>query len=597
MTGYRYLAIFAEDPQRITEIETDRLTALGLSVGCRTRHSLIATERGDVLVPLANGEGTIVGQVFDRKVGHERLTKIPIGISHAIVDTRGRFAVSRLWGPHVLVIDNVHRSELTLARDPSASIPCYALRRDGLTFVGSSVRELARITGARLTPSADLLASYLKEPDIPSHLTPLDGVFELMPGFQVDPRASWAEQQPYWSPWDHVGAEDPEEDQPDPSALEDAISTSVRALCSSFDQVIVSLSGGLDSSLVASFLQDHPRRIAFNLAGDDPDSDEREFARLAAKAAGIELALGRYGAEAIDLTKATLGHLPRPVGRPHMQIFQSMLGALGNGNCSAAHLTGLGGDSVFCATRSSLALVDAVRSRRPGAEYAGITKDLRAITQCGTVPIVRQAVTTLALGRRPKRISEFEAFLSRACRDDHHLSAVTHKWLTPPRDVLPGRAYHVELITRLLPYVNDYAEEGLPTLVAPLLSQPVLEACLRTPTWHWIRGGHDRAVARTVAATRLPREIAYRRSKSGPDSLAVALCLTQGRVIEDALSDGILARAGLISTRGIRRALMETNVLRYGKCSTILALLEIENWAGKWSASAGAHDIASLIKA
>src|SRR3546814_18425449 len=52
--------------------------------------------------------------------------------------------------------------------------------------------------------------------------------------------------------------------------------------------------------------------------------------------------------------------------------------------------------------------------------------------------------------------------------------------------------------------------------ITPLLSQPIVELCLSIPTWQWVRGGRDRAVARAAVADLLPALIAQRRTKGGP---------------------------------------------------------------------------------
>src|SRR3546814_18791962 len=40
--------------------------------------------------------------------------------------------------------------------------------------------------------------------------------------------------------------------------------------------------------------------------------------------------------------------------------------------------------------------------------------------------------------------------------------------------------------------------------------------CLSIPTWQWVRGGRDRAVARAAVADLIPALIAQRRTKGGP---------------------------------------------------------------------------------
>ncbi|AKM08758.1 hypothetical protein AB433_00020 [Croceicoccus naphthovorans] len=50
------------------------------------------------------------------------------------------------------------------------------------------------------------------------------------------------------------------------------------------------------------------------------------------------------------------------------------------------------------------------------------------------------------------------------------------------------------------------------------MSQPLLEFCLGVPTWTWVTGGQNRALARAAFADLLPRSVLDRTSKAGPDS-------------------------------------------------------------------------------
>src|SRR3546814_5960667 len=85
-----------------------------------------------------------------------------------------------------------------------------------------------------------------------------------------------------------------------------------------------------------------------------------------------------------------------------------------------------------------------------------------------------------------------------------------HPWLTAPADALIGdRERIVDLAGTQV--FRDIAFRGTKrTLRLPLLSQPVMEACLKAPAWMWIAGGENRAVARTAFANVLPRDILER---------------------------------------------------------------------------------------
>ena len=78
-------------------------------------------------------------------------------------------------------------------------------------------------------------------------------------------------------------------------------------------------------------------------------------------------------------------------------------------------------------------------------------------------------------------------------------------------------------------------------MLNPLVSQPVMEACLAIPSWQWREGGFDRAVAREAFRKDLPDLIAWRRGKGGPDGFTAPDRRSFPPAIRERLLDGLLA--------------------------------------------------------
>ena len=57
----------------------------------------------------------------------------------------------------------------------------------------------------------------------------------------------------------------------------------------------------------------------------------------------------------------------------------------------------------------------------------------------------------------------------------------------------------------------------------PLVSQPVVEACLSVPSWAWREGGRDRALVRRAFAGTLPAAVSTARVKGTPGRFAAQL--------------------------------------------------------------------------
>ena len=96
---------------------------------------------------------------------------------------------------------------------------------------------------------------------------------------------------------------------------------------------------------------------------------------------------------------------------------------------------------------------------------------------------------------------------------------LTHPWLTPEstRGVSPGILWHVMSLSMPPAYYSSFVRSDYPERTLPLLSQPLVELCLRIPTYVLIRSGRDRALARRAFAADLPAEIVRALPKGRAD--------------------------------------------------------------------------------
>jgi asparagine synthase (glutamine-hydrolysing) len=117
----------------------------------------------------------------------------------------------------------------------------------------------------------------------------------------------------------------------------------------------------------------------------------------------------------------------------------------------------------------------------------------------------------------------------------------------------------------------------------PLLTQPVIEACLRTPSWHWVRGGVDRAVARAAFADRLPEAVLRRRGKGSLGSYFAQVYLLSRPILSQLLVDGVLASRGFLDAPAVRRYLDQPGLPRDFDFYRLFELADIEVWLRGWS--------------
>jgi asparagine synthase (glutamine-hydrolysing) len=106
----------------------------------------------------------------------------------------------------------------------------------------------------------------------------------------------------------------------------------------------------------------------------------------------------------------------------------------------------------------------------------------------------------------------------------------------------------------------------------------LLELCLRIPTYLWVSGGRDRAVARAAFQDLLPRSVIDRRGKGRLESMFMRNYLRARPQLGPFLLDGRLAAAGIIDREAVGTYLCEPGQPRDGRYIRLLELASAEQW-------------------
>ncbi len=86
-----------------------------------------------------------------------------------------------------------------------------------------------------------------------------------------------------------------------------------------------------------------------------------------------------------------------------------------------------------------------------------------------------------------------------------------------------GKLWQLSLLCARRNFTSPFDRDDDPEPVSPLLSQPILELCLRIPSWYQVHGHRDRALARDAFRDDLDPRIAGRTSKGGGEMLALSI--------------------------------------------------------------------------
>ena len=155
-------------------------------------------------------------------------------------------------------------------------------------------------------------------------------------------------------------------------------------------------------------------------------------------------------------------------------------------------------------------------------------------------------------------------------------------WLQAPTQVLPGTRAHVRSILATIGHQGGSSRDLHAPSVTPLLSQPVQELCLRIPSWLWVRGGRDRAVARHAFRDLLPPEIYNRRTKGMIDGYCLRLTEHNRTLLRSMLADGHLVAQGILDRTQLTDWFDQPRPARDISYFRILSLVDIEIWLRDW---------------
>jgi len=527
------------------------------------------------------GENIVVGEVF-RRDDCAPVRSLELAENRAIIATGGTRLVDEYWGAYLAILSD-EDGGFTVLRAPLGDLPVYVWQSQHGLVIASDVELLVRIAGYR--PSIDWVgvAEHLVAPDLRRPRTCLAGLYELSGGSRGRwHRGAWTVDD-IWSPWGAVAAEPLRVDSRDAAELlASTIQSAVTARFAQFDRVLGLVSGGLDSSIVAACVADmNQTASALTMVTRDRGGDERHYAEALTSHLGMSLRSVLREPVEIDLFKSAAAGLPRPSARSFAQATQTAAHVAARETGAQAIVHGGGGDNVFCSVQSAAPLTDRLLA---GGDLYGSWKvagDIAMLTQASVGRVFWQAM------RRLRRDPAYRIAGDRSLLSPSAIAAASptldHPWLRPPPGAMPGSAAHIGLIAAAQSLVESPDSRAAVPSVAPLIAQPIVEACVAIPSWHWFDRGHNRAVARHAFDDRLPKSIAWRRSKGAMDSFVIEIFERNRDVIAKLLGHGLLAAHGIIDGNAIAAILDEKGPTRGHGYARLMHFADVEAWLRSWT--------------
>jgi asparagine synthase (glutamine-hydrolysing) len=580
----RYLVAVSTDAAAIDAI--DRRVRGNLTAGTTVR---TAAAGGYLLVmtsasaPIAIGQrGMLLGSVFKRgSPGH--LQALDEAEQDAIIASRGTWLINACWGGYIAIIADPDCSAIDIIRAPLGDLACHVVNSNNVLICASDLGLLLASGLARPSLDPDALAHHLAADDIRRSETCLSGVSELPGGDRISVGGGRVARQTLWSPWPLAGR-DRQIDDPGEAArrLRDTAVHCVGAQAEAFGPVLLKLSGGLDSSIVAACLAASNQDFScLTLATHDPAGDERRHARLVTAALGAPLFERFRDPSRVMPLYSAAARLARPTARSFGQESARHVAEIASDTRATAIFDGGGGDNVFCSLQSVRPAADCLMTEAPPAAFWRTAGSIAQLAQTSLFTVAVRAWRT-SRRRSPDYPWPMDLrFLSPEARRAS-AGAAAHPWLVAPSDALPGKAAHVALITAAQSVVEGFdAEDALP-ICSPLISQPMIELCLRIPSWLWFEDGQNRAIARRAFSRDLPAETIGRRSKGAPDSFVADIYQANRAEIRSMLKEGVLHELGLLDLVSLSAVLDDPSPLAGYDFLRVMQLADAEAWARCW---------------
>lgn len=474
------------------------------ALGCRAFRS--TPEEAGESQPLADPAGDRFALLFDGRLDNREELGAGAGESDAAVVLRflsdGKWdALDRFAGPWALVLLDLRRREIHLARDPTGERMLCWHEKPARILIASEPAAL---------PFGDLdeetLAAFFAVREPAPDATFFRSVKQVPPGCRVT--FPGERRHSFWSP-DLSLLRGSEADSVE--AFRERLSTAVRAQLRATGPATVLMSGGLDSTTVAAHAARYAKIRAVSWRFHElTEADESEFAQAMMTAAGLE-PVWVDGDGCWPMRHPGAADPSQPFENPYRELHAAAFSAAAEGGTRAL-LTGHFSDEMYHGI-DAWWLRDCLAQGRWAAARRGLRDELRWGSRPEAwTPGLRRALGALALGPAWERL--------RSLRTPSWLIPAARKTLQHRPAPIPAR--HPEQAQTLL---APFAMMGIAVemrrarhhgveLRFPFRDRRLIELALRLPADHLARPGWRKRLVWLAGDGYLPDAVRLRRRMS-----------------------------------------------------------------------------------
>jgi len=552
----------------------------------------------------------VFGRVFTRpSADHpiERDTLRDEKHVRAIVDSCGDLLLSERWGQYVAFLaDDMHTRQYVV-RDPSGGVRCFFLTHEDILTCFTNIEDPVSLGFPPPSINWKYVAGFLIYSRLQIEETGFEGITELHAGARLTREDSCQSVGYAWNP-SKIICDHPKlrfEQASTLAAL--ALSRCTNVMAAQYRRVVHRLSGGLDSSVVLDALLQSPSNpVLFcenHYSASAPEGDERIYARLAAQAFGISLKEIAFPRNAPALER--LENIP-VTARPSASLlsFQhDFILALAREHGVDAFTNGHGGDQVFCNYSGPLLAADYAIDNGLDSPLLHLIRGIAGNGHHSAWSIWAAIIRHAYAGARyepMRRLCDNSGPLTNVAREAVPPDYILPAWLSQCQNLPPAKLMHVLMIADLQVYNEMTIEHVVADTPLLLAVQPLVEICLRTPTYVLGCNGADRAVERSAFASRLPRAIVNRHAKGDTTRYFANMLSANLRWLRPFLLDGVVAHSGVVERNTLANLLTTQSLVRRNVSTSLISCLIAEAWvrgSRRLSASAAAQDPVGIQRA
>lgn len=512
---------------------------------------------------------------------------------------------------------------LTLVRDPVGVKPLYlAETADGLVFA-SEMKGLLRSGAVRPELDPQAVLAHLGFLWSPGRATLVKGVRKVLPGHVIRVKAGRiVSDEPYRALRFHQ-LPAPGSDAAAAEAVGAAVRTAVDRQMVSDVPLGAFLSGGLDSSAVAAFAQQHRQKEGAGQSGrlqcfsievqqgstaSEGFAEDLPYARRVAAHLGVDLHVVQAGKEMMDRLPEMIYLLDEPTPDP-AALNTLLISELARSQGIKVLLSGAGGDDIFTGYRRHFALMQE-------RWWSGWPAPLRAVLAgiAGHLPVthpltrrVGKAFQYAAQDADHRLVSYFlwtdpaQALdlLHPAFRAGLSTESIYDPMLQTLSDLPPGEAplnrmLYLECKHFLADHNLNYTDKmGMAAGVevrVPLLDLDLMDLAGSLPLDMKQRGRVGKWIFKKAMEPFLPHDVIYRPKTGFGVPLRHWLQTILKPLVDDVLSDASLRSRGVFNPAAVQHLRRADQAGRVDATYTIFSMVCLELWCRQYMDGAYALD-------